>query len=71
MFLSLLSVKTSPLSAKEIIFYDETMETVMEKFENSGSKILPVLKNGKFIGFISKHFVLIKYREKLKDMIIE
>jgi CIC family chloride channel protein len=56
---------------KELVFYDETMETVMEKFENSGSKILPVLKNGKFIGFISKHYVLIKYREKLKEMIIE
>jgi CIC family chloride channel protein len=56
---------------KELVFYDETMETVMEKFENSNSKILPVLKNGKFIGFISKHFVLIKYREKLKEMIIE
>ena len=56
---------------KEIVFYDETMETIMEKFENTNSKILPVLKNGKFIGFISKHYVLIKYREKLKDMIIE
>lgn len=56
---------------KEIVFYDETMETVMEKFENSGSKILPVLKNGKFIGFISKDFVLVKYREKLKEMVIE
>jgi CIC family chloride channel protein len=56
---------------KEIVFYDETMETIMEKFENSGAKILPVLKNGKFIGLISKHFVLIKYREKLKEMVIE
>lgn len=48
---------------KEIVFYDETMETIMEKFENSGSKILPVLQNGKFIGFISKHFILVKYRK--------
>ena len=56
---------------KEIVFYDETMETIMDKFENSGSSILPILKNGKFIGFISKQFVLIKYREKLKEMIIE
>lgn len=55
----------------EIVIYDETMETVMDKFENSGSKILPVLKNGKFIGFIAKHFVLLKYREKLKEMVIE
>lgn len=56
---------------KEIVFYDETMETVMEKFENSHTLILPVLKNGKFIGFIAKSYILIKYREKLKEMIIE
>lgn len=56
---------------KEIVFYDETMETVMEKFENSGLTILPILKNGKFIGLINKQFVLVKYRKKLKEMIIE
>ena len=56
---------------KEIIFYDETMETIIEKFENSQTQILPVLKNGKFIGFMSKISILEKYREKLKAMIIE
>ena len=35
------------------------------------SKILPVLQNGKLIGLISKQFVLIKYSEKLKEMVIE
>ncbi len=29
---------------KEIIFYDETLETIMEKFDTSGCKVLPVLK---------------------------
>lgn len=56
---------------KEIIFYDETMETIMEKFENSQSHILPVLKDSKFIGFMAKISILEKYREKLKAMIIE
>ncbi|AWM14573.1 chloride channel protein [Flavobacterium sp. NRK F10] len=56
---------------KEIIFYDEMMETIIEKFENSQTQILPVLKNGKFIGFMSKISILEKYREKLKAMIIE
>lgn len=56
---------------KEIIFYDETMETIMDKFENSQTQILPVLKDGKFIGFMAKISILEKYREKLKAMIIE
>jgi chloride channel protein, CIC family len=56
---------------KELIFYDETMETVMFKFEKTGALVLPVLKRGKLIGFVSKHYVLVKYREKLKEMTIE
>jgi chloride channel protein, CIC family len=56
---------------KEIIFYDETMETVMQKFEKTGEAMLPVLQKGVLIGFVSKHYVLVKYREKLKEMTIE
>ncbi len=55
----------------EIVFYDETIENVMEKFDAINITILPVLNEGKFIGFISKHHILVKYREKLKDMIVE
>jgi CIC family chloride channel protein len=56
---------------KQIVFYDETMETVMLKFEKSGLAYLPVLQKGKLIGIISKQYALEKYREKLKEMIIE
>jgi CIC family chloride channel protein len=56
---------------KEIIFYDETLETIMEKFDSSGCKVLPVLKDGIFIGFIYKQLILEKYRMRLKSMIIE
>ncbi|MQP23616.1 CBS domain-containing protein [Flavobacterium sp. LMO8] len=56
---------------KEIIFYDETLETIMEKFDASGCKVLPVLKNGIFLGFIYKQLILEKYRMRLKSMIIE
>ena len=59
------------LPPKEIIFYDETLETIMDKFESSHTNQLPVLKNGVFIGFITKAHILEKYREKLKAMIIE
>ena len=56
---------------KEIVFYDETMESVMLKFEKCGVTHLPVLQKGKLIGIISKQYTLEKYREKLKEMIIE
>ena len=56
---------------KEIIFYDETLETIMEKFDASGCKVLPVLKDGLFLGFIQKQLILEKYRMRLKSIIIE
>ena len=56
---------------KEIIFYDETLETIMDKFDASECKVLPVLKNGIFLGFMYKQLILEKYRHRLKSMIIE
>lgn len=56
---------------KEIILYDDGMETIMEKFESTNQPLLPVTKNGKFYGLISKIIILEAYREKLKEMIIE
>jgi CIC family chloride channel protein len=56
---------------KEIILYDDGMETIMEKFESSDETILPVIKAGKFFGLLSKMDVLEAYREKLKEMVIE
>jgi len=48
-----------------------SMETVMNKFETSKVAFLPVLKNGKYYGFISKSVALEAYREKLKSMNFE
>ncbi|MNT83305.1 hypothetical protein D3C72_2231530 [compost metagenome] len=55
----------------EIIFPDDSMETVMNKFEKSRKAFLPVLKNDKYYGFISKSVALEAYRSKLKSMTIE
>ena len=41
------------------------------KFESSKKAFLPVLKNGKYFGFISKSEALEAYREKLQSLIIE
>ena len=55
----------------DIIYPTDSMETVMNKFEKTKVSILPVLKNGKYYGFISKSLALEAYRTKLKSMTIE
>lgn len=61
-------IMTAPI---DIIYPADNMETVMNKFEKSKVAFLPVLKNGKYFGFISKSEALEAYRTKLKSMIIE
>jgi len=56
---------------KEIIYHDDGMEFIMQKFENSNQSVIPVTKNGKFYGLIYKIRILEAYRKKLKEMIIE
>ncbi|WP_394757893.1 chloride channel protein [Flavobacterium sp.] len=55
----------------DIVQYDDGIEIVMQKFENTNQNTLAVIKYGKFFGFISKINILEAYREKLKEMIIE
>lgn len=54
-----------------IIYHNDNMETVMNQFEKSKKAFLPVLKDGKYYGFISKSNALEAYREKLKSMLFE
>jgi CIC family chloride channel protein len=56
---------------QEVISVEEGMETVMEKFETCHCEFLPVLKEDKYFGFISKIEVLESYRKRLKEMVIE
>ncbi|MCV9934364.1 chloride channel protein [Flavobacterium sp. LS1R47] len=60
-------MKTPPATISSI----DSMETVMNKFEASKVAFLPVIKNGKYYGFISKSIALEAYRTKLKSMTIE
>jgi len=41
------------------------MKKVMQKFQDSNAWNLPVIKNGKYLGFISKSKLLTAYRRKL------
>jgi chloride channel protein, CIC family len=45
---------------------DDTMETVIQLFQQSDRYNLPVLENGKYIGFISRANVFSQYRELLR-----
>jgi CIC family chloride channel protein len=60
-------MKTPPAT---ISSYD-SMEIVMSKFEKSKTAFLPVLRNEKYYGFISKSIALEAYRMKLRSMTIE
>jgi len=51
-----------------LIFYDEIMETVIDKFETTGAWNLPVIRNGEYYGFISKSKLFSVYRKRLKDI---
>lgn len=69
-------VKFTPLAEiisqpKAVILFDEGIEKIMKKFETTHAEILPVVNNGKYVGFLSKVSILESYREKLKEMVIE
>lgn len=52
--------------APEYIFYDsDSMQQVMQKFQDSGAWNLPVIRDGKYLGFVSKSKLLTAYRRKL------
>lgn len=60
------TVETFMHAAPEHIFYDkDTMQEVMRKFQDSGAWNLPVIKEGKYFGFVSKSKLLTAYRRKL------
>ncbi len=60
-------MKTPPA----IIFTYDSMEIVMSKFEKTKTAFIPVLRNDKYFGFISKSIALEAYRTKLRSMTIE
>ena len=43
----------------------DKMTVIMQKFQDSNAWNLPVVRNGKYIGFISKSKLLTAYRRKL------
>ncbi|HWS59596.1 MAG TPA: chloride channel protein [Flavobacterium sp.] len=64
-------VKEIMISPIDVVYPTDSMETVMNKFEKTKVRFLPVIKNGEYYGFISKSKILEAYRTKLKSMTIE
>ncbi len=61
-----ISVESFMQNAPEHIFYEsDSMKQVMQKFQDSGAWNLPVIKEGKYYGFVSKSKLLTAYRRKL------
>lgn len=48
-----------------INYEDDKMNDIMNKFKSSGAWNLPVIKNGKYYGYISKSKLLTAYRQQL------
>ena len=55
-------------SAPEYIFEDESMDSVMRKFEKTGAWNLPVIRRDRtYLGFVSKSKIFSAYRNELRD----
>ncbi len=50
----------------QVVSLDDSMEEVMQKFDNSGYWNLPVLEDGKYLGFLSKSKIFNHYRGLLR-----
>jgi CIC family chloride channel protein len=54
-----------------VISLDESMESVMQKFDNTNAWNLPVVSNGVYAGFISKSVIFNKYRSHLIERSVQ
>jgi CIC family chloride channel protein len=61
-------VKNLMLKPDFIVEYNHRMDDIAEKFHRSPLFNIPVVKDGKYLGFISRANVFSAYREKLKNI---
>lgn len=66
-----ISIETLQKDPPDVIDATEPMEVVMSKFDRVEAWNLPVVKDGNYIGFISKSRVFTMYRKKLLSRVIE
>jgi CIC family chloride channel protein len=61
-------IKPYMMQAKEHVSTKDTMETVMQKFNNTGYYNLPVIDDGQYIGFVSRANIFTAYRKILNEL---
>lgn len=62
-------IPTIMKNAPAMVYYDEKMESVMNKFEVTQAWNLPVVdRNNKYLGFVSKSKIFSSYREQLQQV---
>jgi len=61
------SVKELMYMPEILVNPDESMEAVAQKFQESDHYNLPVIKDGKYLGFVSRAQVFSTYRRLLRD----
>ena len=63
------SITVDQLMQRPLVLVDvrDDMGVIMEKFDKTGIWNIPVLDNGKYLGFISKSRIFSNYRDKLKE----
>jgi CIC family chloride channel protein len=65
-------VKDLMHKAPEVIFYEKDhFPDIMQKFKETAAWNLPVVKDDKYLGFISKSKLLSVYRRKLLELTSE
>ncbi|OKL41637.1 chloride channel protein [Pontibacter flavimaris] len=62
---SQVKVKELMIKPPALVDYDDSMAEVMKKFDESGAWNLPVLREGIYLGFVSKSSIFTKYRKLL------
>ncbi|MEJ1239557.1 chloride channel protein [Chryseolinea sp. T2] len=60
-----LTVKDLTTKPAATIALHENLDTVLKKFDDTSQWNLPVVDNGKYVGFVSKSSVLTRYRSEL------
>ena len=65
-----IKAKEIMIQAPTLIYSYESMDAVMEKFDETGAWNLPVIEEGQYLGFISKSSVFTSYRSKLNETTI-
>jgi CIC family chloride channel protein len=60
-----ITVKELMHSPPEILFATENMQKAMDKFESCGAWNLPVIEDGRYLGFVSKSRIFNAYRKRL------